>query len=57
MEPITFSLCTDCEHCPEVAIEADAVKIGEDGNIVRLNHAEWNQLVALIRSGTLPAIE
>jgi hypothetical protein len=57
MEPITHSLCTECEHCPEVVIDADGVRIGEADNTVRLNHAEWNQLVTLVRNGKLPAIE
>ena len=56
MEPITFSLCPECDACPEV-IEAEGVRIGEAGNIVRLSHAEWNQLVMLVRSGKLPAAE
>jgi hypothetical protein len=56
MEPITFSLCPDCDYCPEVAIEAEGVKIGEADNVVRLSHAEWNQLVALVRSGKLGTI-
>lgn len=54
MKPITFSLCPECEHCPELVIEAEDVKIGEAGNLVRLSHAEWNQLVALVRDGKLP---
>lgn len=53
MEPMTFSLCQECDHCPEVAVEADRVKIGEADNMVRLSHAEWNQLVNLIQSGKL----
>lgn len=57
MEPITFSLCPECDACPEVAIEAEGVRIGEADNIVRLSHAEWNQLVTLVRSGKLPATE
>ena len=57
MEPITFSLCPECDACPEVVIEAEGVRIGEADNVVRLSHAEWNQLVALIRSGRLPATE
>jgi len=57
MEPITFSLCPECDACPEVAIDTAGVRIGEAGNIVQLSHAEWNQLVALVRSGRLPAIE
>jgi hypothetical protein len=57
MQPITFSLCPECKHCPEVVIETDGVRIGEADNVVRLSHAEWNQLVALIQSGKLSAIE
>ena len=57
MKPITASLCPECDACPEVIIEADSVRIGEADNIVRLSHDEWNQLVTLIRSGRLPAIE
>ena len=53
MKPMTFSLCPECDHCPEVAVEADGVKIGEADNLVRLSHAEWNQLVGLIQSGQL----
>ena len=57
MEPVTFSLCPECDACPEVVIEAEGVSIGEAGNIVRLSHAEWNQLVRLVHSGRLPATE
>lgn len=57
MEPITFSLCPECDACPEVILAAESVQIGEADNMVRLSHAEWNQLVALVRSGKLPAIE
>jgi hypothetical protein len=56
METITFSLCPECDACPEVVIEAEGVRIGEADNTVRLSHAEWNQLVALVRSGRLPAV-
>lgn len=57
MEPITVSLCPECDACPEIVIDAEGVRIGEDDNIVRLRHAEWNQLVALVRSGKLSAVE
>ncbi len=57
MEPITFSLCPECDACPEVVIETDGVRIGERDNVVRLSHAEWNQLVTLVRDGKLPAVE
>lgn len=56
MEPIKFTLCPECEHCPEVEITDQAVKIGEDENTVRLSHAEWNELVKLVKSGKLGEI-
>jgi hypothetical protein len=40
-----------------VVIDAEGVRIGEAGNIVRLSHAEWNQLVALVRDGKVPTVE
>jgi hypothetical protein len=57
MEKITASLCPECGACPEVVIDAHGVRIGEADNMVRLSHAEWNQLVELIRSGKLPGTE
>ena len=57
MEPVGFSLCPECDACPEVVIEAAGVRIGERENVVRLSHGEWNQLVELIRGGKLPAVE
>jgi hypothetical protein len=56
MDPIKFTLCPHCTECPEVVITAEAVTIGEDENSVRLSHAEWNELVRLIKSGDLPAM-
>jgi hypothetical protein len=53
MEPIKVTLCEHCDGCPEVEITDQAVTIGEDGNAVRLSHAEWNELVRLVRSGAL----
>lgn len=53
MEPIKVTLCPDCTACPEVEITDTGVAIGEDANIVRLSHAEWNELVALIKRGDL----
>lgn len=53
METVTFSLCTECEHCPEIVIDAEGVRIGEAGNLVRLTQTEWNRLVALVRQGKL----
>ena len=56
MDPIKFTLFPACTECPEVVITAEAVTIGEDENSVRLSHAEWNELVRLIKSGDLPAM-
>jgi hypothetical protein len=36
-----------------VEIGDQGVTIGEDQNTVKLTHAEWNDLVARIRSGEL----
>lgn len=57
MEKTITSLCPECEHCPEVVIDDEGVRIGEADNTVRLRHAEWNRLVALVRNGTLTAVE
>lgn len=56
MKPIAVSLCPECDACPEVVIDTDCVRIGEADNLVRLSHAEWNQLVTFIRSGRLPVV-
>jgi hypothetical protein len=56
MEPVKFTLCEECEHCPEVQITDEGVSIGEDENTVRLMHAEWNQLVRLVKSGALQEV-
>ena len=48
-----FSLCPQCIACPEVVIEGDTIRIGEDENTVVLKKAEWNVLVDAIRSGQL----
>lgn len=52
-EKIIVSLCPSCEHCPEVVIEGDEIRIGEDANTVVLKKDEWNVLVDLIQSGQL----
>jgi hypothetical protein len=52
-----FSLCPNCDACPEVAVTDDVVMIGEEGNQVRLAHDEWNVLVGAIKSGDLDMIE
>jgi len=56
MQNATFSLCPECDACPELVIDGSGVRIGEADNMVRLSHAEWNQLVALVRSGELSAL-
>ena len=57
MEPIKFTpLCPLCTECPEVVITDQQVTIGEDANMVRLSHAEWNELVALVKRGDLREI-
>lgn len=52
-----FNLCPDCDRCPEVVITDECVCIGEDHNVVRLTHAEWNQLVEAVKRGELDAVE
>ncbi len=53
MEPIKATLCPHCTECPAVEITNDGVSIGEDENTVRLTHAEWNELVGLIKRDEL----
>ena len=53
MQSIKFTLCPACEECPEIEITDQGVWIGEEGNIVRLSYAEWNELVRLIKQGEL----
>jgi hypothetical protein len=48
-----FSLCPQCLACPEVVIDGDTIRIGEDANTAILQKDEWNILVDLIRSGQL----
>lgn len=56
MERIAVSLCPNCIHCPEVVIEGDEIRIGEDANTAVLKKAEWNVLVDLIQSGQLTRV-
>jgi hypothetical protein len=56
MEAIKRTLCPDCAACPEVEITEQEVRIGEGANAVRLSHAEWTELVRLIKSGELPPL-
>jgi hypothetical protein len=48
-----ISLCPHCDHCPTVEITEQEVRIGEEGNLVKLTPAEWNILVQAIKTGTL----
>lgn len=50
---IKYSLCPNCDACPEVVIDGEAVVIGEEGNQVRLSADEWNVLVTGIKEGSL----
>ena len=50
------TLCTECEHCPEVELTSTGVRIGEEGNLAVLTHKEWNLLVDLIQSGQLQKV-
>ena len=56
MEPKKFTLCPACAACPEVEITDRGVTIGEDANTVRLSHAEWNELVRLVKNGELRVV-
>ena len=53
MKSIKVTLCEHCSECPEVEITDQSVSIGEDENTVKLSHAEWNELVRLVKSGDL----
>jgi hypothetical protein len=53
MDAIKVTLCPACGGCPTVEISDEAVTIGEAENIVKLTHAEWNALIARVRSGEL----
>jgi hypothetical protein len=50
------SLCPPCTACPEVVIDGDQIRIGEDANTAILKKDEWNILVELIQSGQLRRI-
>jgi len=57
-EPMRVALCPACGACPEVVVDAgqQEVRIGEEGNLVRLTKEAWNTLVAKIRAGELTEI-
>ena len=56
MDEIRYSLCPNCDACPEVVIAEGSVVIGEAGNQVRLSSDEWNVLVEAVKTGTLSPI-
>ncbi len=56
MDVIKATLCPHCTECPEVVIGEEGVRFGEGENTAQLSHAEWNELVRLIKSGELPAV-
>ena len=49
--------CGLCGACPAVEVNAENVTIGEENNIVRLTHAQWNDLVSRIQKGELKRVE
>ena len=53
MNETRYSLCPNCDNCPEVLLADDAVLIGEAGNQARLSPEEWNVLVAGVKTGAL----
>lgn len=56
MNRLAVSLCPNCIHCPEVVIEGDEVRIGENANTAVLKKDEWNVLVDMIQSGQLTKV-
>jgi hypothetical protein len=42
-----ISLCPSCNHCPEVVLDGDRVRIGEDSNTTVLKKEERDVLVDL----------
>lgn len=53
MDAIKVTLCPACSGCPAVEIADEGVTIGEAENTAKLTHAEWNDLVARVKSGEL----
>lgn len=56
-EKIRYSLCPQCDACPEVLLTDAGAVIGEEGNAVRLTKEEWNVLIDAILGGDLARIE
>lgn len=57
-EPIRVSLCPACGACPEVVLDLtkEEVRIGEEGNLVRLTKDAWNTLLEKIHRGELSVL-
>jgi hypothetical protein len=45
------SLCPACTACPEIVMEGDTIRLGENQDVVVLKQAEWNVVVDVIKSG------
>ena len=56
MKEIRYSLCPNCDACPEVVIGGETVIIGEEGNQVQLSPDEWEVLVTAVKEGRLDKI-
>jgi len=54
-QPMRVSLCPACGSCPEVVLDVatNEVRIGEEGNLVRLTKEAWNTLVEKIQQGEI----
>jgi len=55
MAQIEVSLCGGDKCCPVVEVDTarNEVKIGEEGNQVKLDRRAWNTLVEKIKAGEL----
>lgn len=49
----TITLCPECGACPEIVFHDKEVRIGEEGNLVKLKVNEWNTIVEKILSGEI----
>lgn len=53
MSTTKVSLCPACGACPAVEVSGGEIRIGEEGNLVKLNRDAWNALVQKVKSGEL----
>ena len=58
-QPRRVALYPACGACPEVVLDVDKneVRIGEEGNLVKLNKEAWNTLVDKIRKEELTSLQ